>query len=88
MPKQSRNTRKNEQAAIPIGDDTVAMGPGPTGSHDPARLDFGHYAGHTIEELATIDPDYLHWLARHPSGAPYRAEIGRVLGSPLRSTEY
>jgi uncharacterized protein (DUF3820 family) len=52
------------------------------------RLDFGHYAGQTIEELAVIDPDYLHWLARHPSGARYRAEIGRVLGSPLRSTEY
>jgi 3-dehydroquinate synthetase len=86
--KQSRTTRKSEKTAIPVGDDAVPMGPGTAGSRDLTRLDFGHYIGHTIEELATMDPDYLHWLARHPSGARYRAEIGRVLGSPLRSTEY
>jgi len=33
-----------------------------------------------VEELAERDPDYLRWLARHPSGARYRAEIERVLG--------
>ena len=88
MAKQNRNTRKSDKVAIPVGEETVPMGPGHEGSRDVTRLDFGHYAGHTIEELATIDPDYLHWLARHPSGARYRAEIGRVLGSPLRSTEY
>ena len=49
-------------------------------SFDPGRIDFGHYAGHTVEELAERDPDYLRWLARHPSGARYRAEIERVLG--------
>lgn len=65
------------------GDPSVPVGPGhraPEPSFDPARLDFGHYAGQTIEELAERDPDYLRWLARHPSGARYRAEIERVLG--------
>ena len=38
--------------------------------------------------LASVDPDYLHWLARHPSGARYRSEISRALGIGLRSAEY
>jgi hypothetical protein len=76
-----------DRVAFPIGDGSVPMGPG-TDRSDSLRLDFGHYAGLTIAELARSDPDYLHWLARHPSGASFRGEIGRVLGSPLRSTEY
>ena len=56
------------------------QGPGTPTSFDPTTLDFGHYAGHTIAELAKIDPDYLRWLERHPSGTRYRAEIHRVLG--------
>lgn len=77
----------DQRTAFPVGDGSMRMGPGTTGA-GPVRLDFGHHAGRTIEELAHTDPDYLHWLARHPSGARFRAEIGRVLGSPLRSTEY
>jgi hypothetical protein len=57
-------------------------------SFDPSRLDFGHHAGRSIEELADIDPDYLHWLERHPSGVRYRAEIHRVLGVVPRSTDW
>lgn len=57
------------------------VGPGaPSSSFDPTTLDFGHYAGRTIAELATMDPDYLRWLERHPSGTRYRGEIHRVLG--------
>lgn len=66
----------------------IPVGPGSASSFNPQRLDFGHYAGYSIEELAQTDPDYLHWLARHPSGARYRAEISRALGMTLRSTEY
>jgi hypothetical protein len=41
------------------GDSSVPVGPGHAeGSFDPTRLDFGHYAGQTIEELAERDPDY------------------------------
>lgn len=60
------------------------VGPGlpPLGStFDPAVVDFGHYAGRTIEELAEVDPPFLYWLARHPSGLRYREEIARVLGA-------
>ncbi|MDP9271880.1 MAG: hypothetical protein M3P14_13100 [Chloroflexota bacterium] len=70
-----------EQSSFEIeGDTTLPVGPGHQASFDRAHLDFGHYAGRSIEELAERDPDYLRWLARHPSGARYRAEIERVLG--------
>lgn|GEM_PF-2076401 len=72
------------QGGIPMGPGT----PGPRSSFDARRLDFGHYAGYSLEELAATDPDYLRWLARHPSGVRYRGEISRVLGITLRSTEY
>ena len=56
---------------------------GAASSFDRTRLDFGHHAGRTIDELAGVDPDYLRWLARHPSGARYRTEIARVLASAV-----
>ena len=66
------------------GEGSLPVGPGHESpahaSFDAGRIDFGHYAGQTIEELAERDPDYLRWLARHPSGARYRAEIERILG--------
>ncbi|HET6380152.1 MAG TPA: hypothetical protein VFH63_03840 [candidate division Zixibacteria bacterium] len=80
----------DERRAFEVGDAThVPVGPGnePT-SFNPTVLDFGHYAGKTIEELATEDPDYLRWLERHPSGVRYRAEIHRVLGVTPRSLEW
>ena len=64
-------------------DGSVPVGPGAASSFDATRLDFGHHAGRTIEELATIDPDYLRWLARHPSGVRYRAEIARVMSEAV-----
>ena len=66
----------------------VGPGPTPSSSFNPQVLDFGHHAGRTIEELAKSDPDYLHWLERHPSGVRYRAEIHRVLGVSPRSTDW
>lgn len=70
-------------------DRQVPVGPGPdTTSFDPTVLDFGHYAGRTIEELADSDPDYLRWLERHASGARYRAEIQRVLGVARKSYDW
>ena len=70
------------------GDTRVPMGPGAPTSFDPARLDFGHYAGRSIEELADADPDYLRWLERHPSGVRYRGEIQRVLGVTRHSLDW
>ncbi len=75
---------ERDERSFEIGsDDAVPVGPGRESSFDATRLDFGHHAGRTIAELASIDPDYLHWLARHPSGVRYRAEIARVLSEAV-----
>jgi broad specificity phosphatase PhoE len=68
----------------------LPVGPGPdeVTSFDPMRLDFGHYAGRSIEELANTDPDYVDWLLRHPSGARYRGEIARVLAARSSTTRF
>ncbi|MDQ5841264.1 MAG: hypothetical protein M3537_09015 [Chloroflexota bacterium] len=66
-----------------------SVGPGSSPpTFDPTIVDFGHYAGRKLEELAESDPSYLYWLARHPSGARYRAEIARVLGARLQPQDY
>jgi len=65
------------------GDGSIPVGPGHDSSFDASTLDFGHHAGRTIAELAEEDPEYLRWLARHPSGMRYRAEIQRVLASAV-----
>lgn len=64
-------------------DPSMPVGPGQGSTFDGRTLDFGHHAGRTIAELADEDPDYLRWLARHPSGVRYRAEIARVLESAV-----
>jgi broad specificity phosphatase PhoE len=73
-----------EDALRPVGPGIEPL----TTSFDPRILDFGHYAGRSIEELAAMDPDYLHWLERHPSGVRYRAEIRRVLGTAPASIDW
>ncbi len=85
--------REDERQTFHIEEERRApVGPGAdaplSSSFDPARLDFGHYAGRTVEELAAVDPDYLRWLEWHPSGVRYRAEIHRVLGSVPLSTDW
>ena len=76
--------RDDARASYPVDENpSVPVGPGPASSLDATRLDFGHHAGRTIAELAAEDPDYLRWLARHPSGIRYRAEIARVMASAV-----
>jgi hypothetical protein len=68
---------------------SVPVGPGETPTtFDASVVDFGHHAGRRIEDLAEEDPNFLYWLARHPSGARYRAEIARVMGAKLGPREY
>lgn len=76
------STDERDRAFEISNDGRVPVGPGES-SFDVSRLDFGHHAGRTIEELASVDPDYLRWLARHPSGVRYRSEIARVLASAV-----
>ena len=42
-------------------------------------LNFGRYAGWTLNEIAGSDPEYLQWLSRHSSGIRYRRAILRLL---------
>ncbi len=68
---------------------STPVGPGASSfTFDPTTVDFGHYAGRKLEELAESDPSYLYWLARRPSGARYRTEIARVLGARLQPQDY
>ena len=55
-----------------------AQGDGPV---EP-RLNFGRYAGHTLEEILHLDGEYLRWLSRHSSGLRYRNAIMRLLVQP------
>ena len=45
------------------------------------KLAEGRYAGWTLKDLASHDPGYLKWLARHSSGLRYRKEISLILGT-------
>ena len=54
---------------------------GAAGGATGTRLDFGRYAGWTLEALAREDPDYLEWLARAPAGRQYRTEITACLAA-------
>ena len=87
---ESNDEQRDDPRAFHIEiDRQKPVGPGPeTTSFDPTILDFGHYAGRTIAELAEADPDYLRWLERHPSGVRYRAEIQRALGVVRHSYDW
>jgi hypothetical protein len=75
---------RDERRSFQIeGTGRVPVGPGHVSSFDSTTLDFGHYAGRKIADLAHEDPDYLRWLARHPSGVRYRTEIQRVFASAV-----
>jgi len=55
---------------------TQAAGPSRPGG---TVLDFGRYAGWTVDQVADNDPDYLEWLIRTPIGRRLRAEVETVL---------
>ena len=42
-------------------------------------LQFGRYAGWSLRDVASRDPEYLVWLSRHSSGIRYRTEIYGIL---------
>lgn len=59
----SRGTQAGRDAAAPAA----------------AVLDFGRYAGWTLEQIARQDPEYLAWLRRHSSGMRFRQRIDELL---------
>ena len=67
----------------PAGAPTVATPPrgAPAARTTSSTIDFGRYAGSTLDAIAREDPDYLEWLARAPGGRRYRTEIYALLAA-------
>lgn len=59
----------------------------PPGSPSGSVLDFGRYAGWSIGQIVTFDPDYLEWLARTSIGRGYSNEIGELLAKRATALE-
>jgi curved DNA-binding protein CbpA len=51
----------------------------PPGKPSGSLLDFGRYAGWSLGQIATSDPEYLQWLVRTPIGRAYNREIDALL---------
>jgi len=73
-------------AAAASRNKAAASAPGRTGTvagnnppRDADRVDFGRYAGWTIEALVDHDPEYLEWLARSQAGRVWRGSINAAL---------
>jgi uncharacterized protein (DUF3820 family) len=49
-------------------------------------MPYGRYAGWALQDLVRHDLDYVRWLARHPSGRQYHAEIARMLAPKATAT--
>jgi curved DNA-binding protein CbpA len=60
---------------------TPYSAPNPQGPADSAAnvIDFGRYAGWTLEQVAKQDREYLRWLSRHTSGIRFRRRIQELL---------
>ena len=43
-------------------------------------LEFGRYAGRTVDEVARMDRDWLEWFIRTPLGRPWTSEVRTALG--------
>lgn len=52
---------------------------------DSNVVDFGRYAGWTLEKLRRVDPEYLRWLERHSSGIRYRRRIQELFKNDANS---
>ena len=53
----------------------------PPGKPFGSVLDFGRYAGWSLGQVASCDPEYLEWLARTPVGRTFHREINGLLAT-------
>ena len=71
----------------------VGYAPSPARNAPPAQsetstiIDFGRYAGWSVDKLVDHDPNYLEWLARTPIGRRLTHEIETVLARRASQTE-
>jgi len=54
---------------------------GSAGAIGSTVINFGRFAGMTLEDVARTDLEYLRWLTRHSSGIRFRNEIVVLLRS-------
>jgi curved DNA-binding protein CbpA len=67
------------RAAAPAADDPGAVQRPPKAAPEPGVIDFGRYAGWSIERLAEHDPNFLEWLVRMPAGRQYAGQIREIM---------
>ena len=67
-----------QRASLPVRSPNAAAGLHGESTGE-LTINFGRYAGWTLEEIAGSDPEYLQWLSRHSSGIRYRRAILRLL---------
>jgi curved DNA-binding protein CbpA len=58
----------------------------PPGKPSGSVLDFGRYAGWSLGQIATCDPEYLEWLARTPIGRSFQRQIHGLLATRTAAT--
>ena len=78
-----RATDRKSTVAAPNG---LADRRGQDRAEGGSLIDFGRYAGWSLQALVNHDPEYLEWLARTPTGRRYMTEIESLLSERAAQT--
>jgi curved DNA-binding protein CbpA len=80
--KRKREVRQPEVRQPEVSYEMRAPMPAtPPGKPSGSVLDFGRYAGWSLGQVASCDPEYLEWLARTPVGRTFHREINALLAA-------
>jgi curved DNA-binding protein CbpA len=80
--KRKREVRQPEVRQPEVSYEMRAPMPAtPPGKPFGSVLDFGRYAGWSLGQVASCDPEYLEWLARTPVGRTFHREINALLAA-------
>jgi len=80
--KRKREVRQPEVRKPEVSYEMRAPMPAtPPGKPSGSVLDFGRYAGWSLGQVASCDPEYLEWLARTPVGRSFHREINGLLAA-------
>lgn len=86
-PSYAPTPRSSDIDVTPARDGGLAPRPRPPADGTGNALDFGRYAGWTIDRLVDHDPDYLRWLARTPIGRRLAPEIDAAVSGRDRQIQ-
>jgi curved DNA-binding protein CbpA len=85
--KRKREVRQPEVRQPEVSYEMRAPMPAtPPGKPFGSVLDFGRYAGWSLGQVASCDPEYLEWLARTPVGRTFHREINGLLATHAAAT--